>query len=312
MADNATKAKTFRTEEETAVRVDAWMEKNGISNRDALKRMMDIVDMSEAKGSLAGRSTEIKNFESLTRQLVTAYTASLDLAQNAEARIREEFAKRIDSQDTTIADLQARAKQLQSETAEAKALADETQKVLGQLQAVYSKQSDDLAKQITQTEKAEAEAQKAREQADRLATLTGDQAEEIRSLKKEVAETANLRQQIADLEAALDQEKKSAEQAASRAKEKLANELEKAKTDQDAAVLKAQKAAQAELAKVQKDCQEAVAKAQSTTNDIQKQAQTVAQAAQKQIEAAQNLASHYQRMYEELLKSPKDEAKVNK
>lgn len=291
MADsNTTKAKTFRTEGETADRVDAWMEKNGISNRDALKRMMDIVDMSEAKGSLAGRSTEIENFESLTRQLVTAYTASLDLAQNAEARIRDEFAKRIDSQDMTIADLQARAKQLQNEASVAKSLTNEAQQALGQLQTVYNNQSDDLAKQTAQTEKAEAEAQKAREQVDRLTTLTGDQADEIRSLKQEVAETAKLRQQVAELTAALDKERETAMQAAKQAEDKLAHELEKAQTRQTEAVLKAEKAGQDMLAKVRAEHQADISKMQADISEMQMKAQQA-------MDAAQAQGLRYQQMY---------------
>lgn len=291
MADsNTTKAKTFRTEGETADRVDAWMEKNGISNRDALKRMMDIVDMSEAKGSLAGRSTEIENFESLTRQLVTAYTASLDLAQNAEARIRDEFAKRIDSQDMTIADLQARAKQLQNEASVAKSLTNEAQQALGQLQTVYNNQSDDLAKQTAQTEKAEAEAQKAREQVDRLMTLTGDQADEIRSLKQEVAETARLRQQVAELTAALDKERETAMQAAKQAEDKLAHELEKAQTRQTEAVLKAEKAGQDMLAKVRAEHQADISKMQADISEMQMKAQQA-------MDAAQAQGLRYQQMY---------------
>lgn len=291
MADsNTTKAKTFRTEGETADRVDAWMEKNGISNRDALKRMMDIIDMSEAKGSLAGRSTEIENFESLTRQLVTAYTASLDLAQNAEARIRDEFAKRIDSQDMTIADLQARAKQLQNEASVAKSLTNEAQQALGQLQTVYNNQSDDLAKQTAQTEKAEAEAQKAREQVDRLTTLTGDQADEIRSLKQEVTETAKLRQQVAELTAALDKERETAMQAAKQAEDKLAHELEKAQTRQTEAVLKAEKAGQDMLAKVRAEHQADISKMQADISEMQMKAQQA-------MDAAQAQGLRYQQMY---------------
>lgn len=291
MADsNTTKAKTFRTEGETADRVDAWMERNGISNRDALKRMMDIVDMSEAKGSLAGRSTEIENFESLTRQLVTAYTASLDLAQNAEARIRDEFAKRIDSQDMTIADLQARTKQLQNEASVAKSLTNEAQQALGQLQTVYNNQSDDLAKQTAQTEKAEAEAQKAREQVDRLTTLTGDQADEIRSLKQEVAETARFRQQVAELTAALDKERETAMQAAKQAEDKLAHELEKAQTRQTEAVLKAEKAGQDMLAKVRAEHQADISKMQADISEMQMKAQQA-------MDAAQAQGLRYQQMY---------------
>ena len=188
MADsNATKAKTFRTEGETADRVDAWMERNGISNKEALKAMMDIVEGAEAKGALAGRSTEVENFQSLVNQLVTAYTASLQLAENAENRIRMEFAKRISSQDDTIADLQARAKSMKDEVASAKEQAGETMKERDALQAACDKQCEELEAQKAQAEKAAQEVSTMRTQVDRLTALTSDQADEIRALKEKGA-----------------------------------------------------------------------------------------------------------------------------
>lgn len=313
MADsNTTKAKTFRTEGETADRVDAWMERNGISNKDALKRMMDIVEGAEAKGALAGRATEVENFQSLVNQLVTAYTASLQLAENAENRIRMEFAKRISSQDDTIADLQARAKAMKDEVASAKEQAGETMKERNALQVAYDKQREELETQKAQAAKAAQEVSTLRTQIDRLTVLTSDQADEIRTLKKAVAKVDELREKVKELTDALAKERESAQQAAGRAEEKLSNELEKAQMRQEAAVLEAQKAAQEDLEKVRKECQEAVAKAQATTNDIQKQAQEAAQkaaqSAQLQIEAAQARASQYQEKYEDLLESQKNAA----
>lgn len=257
-----TKSKAFRADEKTIERINTWMESNGISNGEALERMADIIDMSEAKGQLAGRATEIENFESLVHQLVTSYTASLQLAQNAEARIRDEFAKRMDSQDTTIADLQNRVKTMKDETAAAKAQAADAAKSLNALQAAYDDQSAELEKQRAAAEKAAGDADKAREQADRLTALTGDQADELRKLRKDAVEADALRKQVEKLTDALEKEKDAASHAAGRAEEKLANELEKAKTRQDAAVLAAEKAAQDELIRVREECQKAVSAAQ--------------------------------------------------
>lgn len=284
-----TKTKAFRADEKTISRINAWMENNGIGNSEALERMADIIDLSEAKGNLAGRSTEIENFESLVHQLVTAYTASLQLAQNAEARIRDEFAKRLNSQDETIADLQARAKKLTEEASAAKDSEADAIKEFEELQREYDGKVNELVKARAEAQKAQETAQTARAQADRLTTLTGDQAEEIRSLKKSAAETDTLRKQVTDLTGALNRAKEDAQRAAGRAEEKLANEMEKAATRQEAAVLKAEKAAQDTLATVRDECQSAISKAQAQ--------------AQAAIESAQAQAARYQTMYEELLTS---------
>jgi chromosome segregation ATPase len=282
-----TKTKAFRADEKTISRINAWMENNGIGNSEALERMADIIDMSEAKGALAGRSTEISNFESLVHQLTTAYTASLQLAQNAEARIRDEFAKRLTSQDDTIADLQARAKGLAEEASAAKDSEANALKDLEGLQRDYDSQAHALVAARAEAQKAQEAAQTARAQADRLTALTGDQAEEIRALKKSAAEADSLRKKVADLTSALDKAKEDSQRAAGRAEEKLANELEKAATRQEAAVLKAEKAGQDALIKTREACQGAISKAQGQ--------------AQAAIESAQAQAARYQKMYEELL-----------
>lgn len=300
-----TKTKAFRADEKTIARINAWMERDGIGNGEALERMADIIDMSEAKGNLAGRSTEIANFESLTHQLTTAYTASLQLAQNAEARIREEFAKRLDSQENTIADLQARVKQMKDETAVAKAKADDAVKGRDALQSAYDEQAKDLEHQKELTAKAEEAEQKARAQADRLTALTGDQADEIRALKVTAAKSDQLQEQVKNLTDALSKEKDAAQRAAGRAEEKLANELEKAQTRQEAAVLKAEKDAQSVLIKVRDECQDAIAKAQKATSDVQAKAQ-------KAIDAAQAQAVRYQKLYEDLLAESAHRTKAEK
>lgn len=281
-----TKTKAFRADEKTINRINAWMERDGIGNSEALERMADIIDMSEAKGALAGRSTEISNFESLVHQLTTAYTASLQLAQNAEARIRDEFAKRLTSQDDTIADLQVRAKGLAEEASAAKDSEANALKELEGLQRDYDSQAHALVVARAEAQKAQDAAQVARTQADRLTTLTGDQAEEIRSLRKSVAEADSLRKKVADLTDALNKAKEDAQRAAGRAEEKLANELEKATTRQEAAVLKAEKAAQETLTTVRNECQSAISKAQAQ--------------AQAAIEAAQAQAARYQALCDEL------------
>ena len=281
-----TKTKAFRADEKTIDRISTWMADNGISNSEALARMADIIDMSEAKGNLAGRSTEIANFESLTHQLTIAYTASLQLAQNAEARIRDEFAKRLTSQDDMIADLQARAKALSEEANAAKDSEAQALKELEGLQRDHDSQAQALTTARADAEKAHADAEKAREQADRLTTLTGDQAEEIRTLKASAAEAEALRKQVADLTDALTKAKEDAQRAAGRAEERLANELDKAKNRQEAAVLQAEKAAQETLITAREACQTAISKAQAQ--------------AQAAIEAAQAQAARYQALCDEL------------
>lgn len=159
----------FRTDPETKAKITEWMQKSGVNNSQALGTILSLIQASEAKGALPGRETEIDNFESLLKQIMTAYTASLQLASNAEERIREEFAKKIDSQANTIADLQDKIKKNQ--------------------------------------EKADEEREQARAKADKLMTLTSDQADTIKGMKEEIAEAESLKKKVEELNKALADEK---------------------------------------------------------------------------------------------------------
>ena len=65
-----TKTKAFRADEKTINRINAWMERDGIGNSEALERMADIIDVSEAKGALAGRSPEISSLRVSSWQMI--------------------------------------------------------------------------------------------------------------------------------------------------------------------------------------------------------------------------------------------------
>lgn len=104
MAETRTKA--FRADDETIKRVEAWAESEGLRNAEVLPAMLHLIELSQGRESLAGRADEIDNFQNLVNQLTTAYVASLNLATNADERIRAEYAKKLEQQQALIETLQ--------------------------------------------------------------------------------------------------------------------------------------------------------------------------------------------------------------
>lgn len=224
----------FRTDAETKAKIMEWMKKSGISNNQALGTILSLIQASEAKGALTGRETEIDNFESLVQQIMTAYTASLQLATNAESRIREEFKQKLESQGNTIIDLQDKIKKAQEKAAEEK--------------------------------------EKMRVQTDRLTVLTNDQADEIKSLKKQIAEVDSLKKKAEELTKALADEKEKSKNELEKAKmTQTAAVLEERQKCQEA-LAKVREEYQAKVDKAQATTSEIQTKAANAVEAAQAQA----------------------------------------
>lgn len=105
----------FRVDQERADAFRAYCEANGINQATGFERMLEALEMQQAKQAIPARETEISEFERCLRHLQGAYLNSLELNEQAEARIREEFARQLDAKDRTIADYQDQVKVLKEE-----------------------------------------------------------------------------------------------------------------------------------------------------------------------------------------------------
>lgn len=111
------KQTNFRVDQERADAFRAYCEANGINQATGFERMLEALEMQQAKQAIPARETEISEFERCLRHLQGAYLNSLELNEQAEARIREEFARQLDAKDRTIADYQEQVKGLKDEKA---------------------------------------------------------------------------------------------------------------------------------------------------------------------------------------------------
>lgn len=119
------KQKLFRADGETIDALDAWAKAHNVRGTEILPAIRAALDLADRKAKLAGRSGEVDHFASLVRQLTTAYTASLDLAADAENIAKEEVKTELEGLRQQILDQQERITALKADrSAAASAQAD--------------------------------------------------------------------------------------------------------------------------------------------------------------------------------------------
>ena len=109
-----TSVRSFRVTDNVMTRFKEIQEEMGLTQDSALKMLVDGYEMEQAKNAIPDRETEIANFQAKAGELVTAFLHSLQLNQDAEARIRAEFALQLQTKDTAIADYQEQVKDLKA------------------------------------------------------------------------------------------------------------------------------------------------------------------------------------------------------
>lgn len=121
------KQATFRLNKETTDKFKEYCEENQLTAAQGFDFLMEILTLDNARTTLQSRETEITNFEQHAKALVSAYMHSLEVNENAEARIREQFATQIKSQARTIAEYQEQISELKQQFEETVNLAERFQ-----------------------------------------------------------------------------------------------------------------------------------------------------------------------------------------
>lgn len=125
----------FRVDQEKADAFRAYCEANGINQATGFERMLDALELQQAKEAIPSRETEISEFERCLRHLQAAYLNSLELNEQAEARIREEFARQLDTKDRTISDYQDQIAVLKEEKKALSGAVDQVKQLQADLDA---------------------------------------------------------------------------------------------------------------------------------------------------------------------------------
>ena len=119
------KQTNFRIDSEKADAFRTFCETEGLNQAQGFERMMQALELQQAKAMVPGRAVEIEAFEHHAGALVTAYLNSVALMQDTEERIKEQFQKAIQSKEETIMDLQEQSKQKDATIEDAKKQAEE-------------------------------------------------------------------------------------------------------------------------------------------------------------------------------------------
>lgn len=102
--------RSFRVTDDVLAKFKVIQEEMGLTQDSALKLLVDAYEMEQAKNAIPDRETEIANFQAKAGELVAAFLHSLQLNQDAETRIRAEFALQLQTKDTAIAEYQDQLK----------------------------------------------------------------------------------------------------------------------------------------------------------------------------------------------------------
>ena len=113
--------KSFRVTDEVVAKLKE-LQGPGCPTTDAvLKMLISTYELEMAKEVIPERKTEISNFQMKAKEMVDAFLFSVQLNEDAEKRIRAEFADRLETQTKTIANYQEQIEVLKGEK---KALAE--------------------------------------------------------------------------------------------------------------------------------------------------------------------------------------------
>lgn len=215
------KTRSIRADEATLEKFKALSE--SFENQgECLASLITAYEISNAKHVLSDMKTDISDYESHIQSIQEAFLHVLELNNNAEQRIRQEYAALLQSKDKTIADLQSRSEELEKEATAAKEKAKEEIELNGMtigLERDARKAAEKEADILRSSNFDYMEKAKLHEQ------LAEERAAEVSRLKEELAELKPAKTELISLQA--EHGKQSAEL------QSLKADIERMKTEAD-------------------------------------------------------------------------------
>jgi chromosome segregation ATPase len=106
------KVRSFRADNETFEKFKQLAEGEFGNQGQCLSALINLYETETSKAVLVNRGLEIESFQDYMNKISSLFLTSLQLNQDAEGRIREEFARQLESKDRTIIDLQTKINDL--------------------------------------------------------------------------------------------------------------------------------------------------------------------------------------------------------
>ena len=220
MAEMEKKVRSIRADDEVYAKFKEVCEQAGGQN-EALSALISSYELETAKSILSGQATSIDDFKSRIDGVIRAYISALDLSVSAEERVRADYRQRMNTQVKTIEDLQTRNEQL---TADYTALSDQSE----QTRTAHQAEVTELRAMYDLAQDKAIQAEKQREQAEKIANMATEQVEQLKTMVSELTAKANKSDEYK-----ADKERLEASEAACKARigeleKKLVEEKEKA------------------------------------------------------------------------------------
>ena len=224
-AEEVIKQANFRLDQQTAEKFRNFCKEMGLNQSQGFEHLIALMEMNKAKGVVSSRATEIEDFEQHAKALMSAYLYSIELNENAEARVKDQFEGALKSKDIIISDLQKKIEEQKTHDTELL----EAKKEITSIQ----KEKNDLQEKINfwkeQVDKAEEKSNDKNRQivllTEKLAQLD-DTGKENKELK---AESSQMQDKIHELENTIATQERAAREASLNAR----LELSEALRDQD-------------------------------------------------------------------------------
>lgn len=121
------KQTNFRISKEAADAFRSFCEEQGVNQAQGFDYLLEVLALDKARSTVKSRETEIADFEHHAKALISAYLYSLELNENAEARIKDQFSTQIESQIQMIAEYQTRISETEQQLQDAMSLAQSIQ-----------------------------------------------------------------------------------------------------------------------------------------------------------------------------------------
>ena len=250
----------FRAPEEMADWIKERSKESNKKQEDFLREMVEEYMLQAAEEQYPNRGVEAAEFKSLLMRLQRMFVASLDLCENTENRVREDFRLQMETKDRAIADYQEQVSVLKEEkkilsedAAKTKALQVELDAVTEQARKDKNDSADRIAEKDRLISALDGEVLKYKAQAEGYDDLKADRdslAEQLRDANVQNKEQAK-DHEIA-LERAAREAEKAQEKAVTEAKAAVQEKLDQTKerlviAEAEAASLRGFKAANDEL-----------------------------------------------------------------
>lgn len=194
-----TKVKPIRTTEEIIKRFDTLTE-NFPNQSTALEALINAYELQSAKNGIPDRATEIAEYDTHLQAIQRCYLHALDVAQDAESRIQDEFRHKLETLDEEKEELRRKLELAKDDITYYKGQVDAANKTAMEIanEAEGREEKIKLLETTLENERRNAAAQIADKQRliDSLTAQLAEAHEDARTAEEAVKETDSLKAQL--------------------------------------------------------------------------------------------------------------------